>query len=89
MCIPNPVSAMFHYLNYYRLTQRWTQPRTLPDNQRWVERGGQRIEMEGKDGRHYSVCRLEQNKSRDGNEGLGRTPETFRTHNKNDQTLKI
>lgn len=29
VCIPNPVSAMFHYLNYYRLTQRWTRPRAL------------------------------------------------------------
>lgn len=28
---------MFHYLNYYHLAQRWTQPRTPPENYRWVE----------------------------------------------------
>lgn len=47
------------------------------------------MEVEGKGGRHYNVCRLEQNKSRDENEGLRRTPEAFRTHNKNEQTLKM
>lgn len=50
VCIPNPVSAMFHYLNYYRLTQRWTWPRTPQESQWWVERGGQRIEVERKNG---------------------------------------
>ena len=44
VCVPNPVSAMFHYLNYYHLTQRWTQPRTPPESQRWVEREGERME---------------------------------------------
>lgn len=37
VCVPNPVLAMFHYLNYYHLAQRWTQPRTPPENYRWVE----------------------------------------------------
>lgn len=38
---------------------------------------------------HYSVCSLEQNRSRDGNKGLERTPENFRTHSENEQTLKL
>lgn len=75
VCIPNPVLAMFHYFNYYRLTQRWTRPRTLPDNQRWVEGGGggggQKMEVEGKDGKHYSVCRLEPKKKKAGMEMKG------------------
>lgn len=50
VCVPNPVLAMFHYLNYYHLTQRWTQPRTLPQNYRWVERdrGGERRAAQGR-----------------------------------------
>lgn len=52
VCVPNPVSAMFHYLNYYHLTQRWTQPRTPPDSHRWVEREGERMEeVEVEEGR--------------------------------------
>lgn len=39
VCVPNPVLAMFHYLNYYHLAQRWTQPRTPPENHWWVEEG--------------------------------------------------
>lgn len=47
VCVPNPVLAMFHYLNYYHLAQRWTQPRTPPENYRWVE------ERESKGGEGY------------------------------------
>lgn len=38
---------MFHYLNYYHLTQRWTQPRTPPESHQWVEREGERMEEVG------------------------------------------
>lgn len=79
---------MFHYLNYYRLTQRWSWPRTLPDNQRGVERGGQRLEVEGKDERHYIVC-TGWNRTKAGTEMEGCEELLRHSGLKNDQTLKM
>lgn len=74
---PNPVSAMFHYLNYYHLTQRWTQPRTPPESQWWVRQRGRGWRRQG--GRalkdtviQYKESRMEEKRYEIGGQG-GRT----------------